>query len=356
MIEVGRKPIQKVYKDIINFLSKGEFEKNRKKFGYDDIFHLFLLAKLSNGKTYKLQKNEVVDLKEATTENSDGQLMKVNLKNKKLTFNMIFEGTQKILGAKTFLYDSINNNCQCWITSCLKGVGLLTPELNKFINQDAKGLISHDPTFEKLAKVATNLGAAWNRILEGEGIMQGGNLTRYNFDRMFDYITDKGFELTEYGHQQLSHDFYGVIRYIEGLLEYKLITKDEYDIVMKHLLFSNYFPANKMSGFGLKGGRVIAAEVVRFNAFDNATLRIWYTRLFVGQPNRNIPSWISDHENYILAFTQQDEDIYDSFLTVAMRRGIITINQYQHELGRVDILRNQLTGLNRGNGKKTKNS
>jgi hypothetical protein len=62
-------------------------------------------------------------------------------------------------------YDAVKNNCQRFISEHLKANGLMTPEADKFINQDVRQLLS-DPAYG-FSKVITDLGNVLGHMAGG---------------------------------------------------------------------------------------------------------------------------------------------------------------------------------------------
>lgn len=86
--------------------------------------------------------------------------MVVDLKGKKITFGDFINNAVSSVGNSIYLYDHENNNCQKFVSDLLRANGLMTPELNKFINQDVKAILSTSPEFTfTIARFATETKA-----------------------------------------------------------------------------------------------------------------------------------------------------------------------------------------------------
>lgn len=60
-LHVGRKPIISPVEKALNVLSFGGFSAAKKRLGYDNVFHEFVLAGLSDGSFHKIERNHVVE-------------------------------------------------------------------------------------------------------------------------------------------------------------------------------------------------------------------------------------------------------------------------------------------------------
>lgn len=171
---VVRTPIESYINNTLNVVSFGSWENAVKSTGYDKLFHLSLFI---NDK-YVFHKIEVTTLAvenpiKANSETMDASagLSKISSTGVPLSIGVLVENTKKRMGDEKFTqYDPVNNNCQDFLLAVLDSNGLSTPELVKFIKQDAVKIFEKTPKLTSLvARVATNLGSRLNRFIEGEG-------------------------------------------------------------------------------------------------------------------------------------------------------------------------------------------
>lgn len=141
-LTVFRVPLQ-TYVDVgLAGVSAGEWDVAMKKYGYDQIFHLYMIAKLKSGNSYIIEKNEIINVTIARPDQMSitdpNYRMEVPFDPSKriLTIRRILSNCLIIEGKDLFYtYDFKTNNCQVFVRDCLKGSGLLTPDLEKFIIQ-----------------------------------------------------------------------------------------------------------------------------------------------------------------------------------------------------------------------------
>lgn len=134
---------------------------------YDEMFHLSLVI---NNK-YLVEKNQVLNFT-IYKRRPQTQSMEVVLPaGFNLTINEMLEKTRKAMGDKAFSsYEVVKNNCQRFVSSVLTANGLMTPELDKFINQDVLSVINELPGAYPIINIITDLAARFNRLIEGEGM------------------------------------------------------------------------------------------------------------------------------------------------------------------------------------------
>ena len=164
-MEVRRVPIIKVIDRAINLITQGDFDAKKAALGYDNMFHLFAVMWLQNGSVFKIEKNHVVMV--TSGEPSGGDAKSVNM-SKSVTVQQLMDGAVKYRGKELFVYDAVHANCQDFVSSLLRGSGLMTSELNSFINQDAEAVI--DKKWHPVAKAVTDLAGIGDVLMNGEGM------------------------------------------------------------------------------------------------------------------------------------------------------------------------------------------
>ncbi len=70
---------------------------------------------------------------------------------------------------KLFVYDSISQNCQFFVKHFLKGAGVWSDSLNKFVMQDAWKVIEGMSFFKKLGKKLTDTANIVDVAKQGQG-------------------------------------------------------------------------------------------------------------------------------------------------------------------------------------------
>lgn len=159
-ITVYRVPLQ-TYVDIgLSALTAGAWDKAAKDHGYDQIFHLYLIITLQSGAQYIVEKNEIINVALALPEqiNISDTNYKLDVpfdaSKRRITIRSMLNNCLIIQGKNRFYtYNFQTNNCQVFVRDCLKGSGLLTPDLEKFIIQDISA-IAKDVGEDKLALAA----------------------------------------------------------------------------------------------------------------------------------------------------------------------------------------------------------
>jgi hypothetical protein len=134
---------------------------------------------LDNNQWIKLEKNHVLNFERVSGPHSNtkgSQTMPVPMRGKDIDLLSLYGGAFRILGDDGFVnYSVTTNNCQHFVQALLKGSGLLSPELNKFILQDAPSLIKSLGLDSKLADKVTDTAAQGDILLNGNGSAKSQN-------------------------------------------------------------------------------------------------------------------------------------------------------------------------------------
>jgi len=171
-ILVRRDPLQKAVELASNILTLGQFQKAKKESGYDNYYHLYLVATLDNGITLLIEKNEVINIS-IYKDTSNGESMNV-IMNEPIQLNNFLNNAKNGMGVKRFFYyDPITDNCQVFLNSLMSYNGLLNinPNLENFIMQDFRTLIKNlSSTSRKIMSGTTNLARRFNILINGKGL------------------------------------------------------------------------------------------------------------------------------------------------------------------------------------------
>jgi hypothetical protein len=162
-IIVGRTKVLKVVQVLLNAITFGNFNKEKQKYGYDDIFHLYAVLVLDNGVKLITERNQRIVLSEDRN-NRDSVPDKISIKTN-IKLNQLFQNAINADGAKIWRYDSLSNNCQNFITSLLRNSGYLTGDANIFINQKVDNLLN--PTAQNIAQKTTDIASIFENIVKG---------------------------------------------------------------------------------------------------------------------------------------------------------------------------------------------
>lgn len=133
--QVGNEQIQSltVWREVLPY---SKFVKTiRPDIPYDKLFHL----SLNINSKYNLDKDGIaISFKRGGPR---GEQMSVSVPSN-MTIQELFDKTKKRMGENNFYdYTAIFLNCQHYIDNILSAIGVNTPELKKFVNQDAEKII-----------------------------------------------------------------------------------------------------------------------------------------------------------------------------------------------------------------------
>lgn len=172
-IEVKRSPIASIIQKGLNLISFGKF--NQAKQNQGGVFHLYMVVFFADTRTspVRIDKNEIVQINNGDL--SGKEMMTVNIPSDRIiTLNSMFSNAEKVERYHLWDYSASEFNCQRFIDKMLECSGLLSPELHKFIMQDANELIKSLPKgTNKIFNGITNT-ASWLRTkILGQGINKG---------------------------------------------------------------------------------------------------------------------------------------------------------------------------------------
>jgi transcriptional antiterminator Rof (Rho-off) len=166
-IRVARRPISKLIEKAFNIISLGQWEKLRKKYYYDDLFHLSLQLTLQDGKVLAFEKNDTVSLsidKRCSLTKVD--CIELEYPQLSLTVNdLVKDPLQSMTKKEYFVYDPFQANCQIFVSKILNHFNLLNEKSIDFIYQDISEIIRELDFFTKwTAKAVTDTGAFVKKV------------------------------------------------------------------------------------------------------------------------------------------------------------------------------------------------
>lgn len=173
-IKVCREPVNSFIKEILNTISYGEFQRNIKRYNYDDLFHLYLVITIFNkGKVMDIlmEKNHVVEVKLNKKVVGDCMLANYNEYSNPLTLNKLLVQGEKFQGESYWIWN-VDNNCQVFVISTLKGSNLLTNNLQNFVLQCASCVVNGK--LKNIANTVVDLASRADILLYGSSLQVGG--------------------------------------------------------------------------------------------------------------------------------------------------------------------------------------
>lgn len=183
---VGRKPIQSLIQAAINTVALRKQE--------DKLMHLYLLPTITNGSQIlkeRMERNHVLQIFPAKASDQTGKDTEVRTFTipTDMTVQQAFDKFIKLATARNpadgpWRYRAVpsgsqpSNNCQNMCIDFLKAVGALTPELQKFILQNAEGLVGS--FWSRIGQAATDVAGRAQQLVGGEQEEKGGEGTIYS--------------------------------------------------------------------------------------------------------------------------------------------------------------------------------
>lgn len=167
-ITLHRKPLSSTYTTLMSWATGGETDKRLKEQPKDTLYHISMWVKLSNGKTLKVEKNEVIAINPNPKPHKDEQTQEVPPPPAGLTFGDMLEKARKEAGdTKFFGYSAKDNNCGNFIEYILRANGMESEQTKDYIGQDTKTILAGFPTLRKVMNTITDIAGRANVLLEG---------------------------------------------------------------------------------------------------------------------------------------------------------------------------------------------
>tara|TARA_R110001592_G_scaffold130227_2_gene343377 strand:+ start:1524 stop:2174 length:651 start_codon:yes stop_codon:yes gene_type:complete len=171
-IRAGRRPINNMVEKAFNIISLGKWEKLRKKYYYDKLFHLFLVLTLNDGTKLSFEKNDIVNMEENDSRCSlkNVDCIELEYDQNSISVNDLVKKPLNRIGKNDyFIYDPFKLNCQIFIKSVLETFGLYDNNTKNFVYQDIKDIVKELPFYVKWTSKAITDTTAFGKKISGAG-------------------------------------------------------------------------------------------------------------------------------------------------------------------------------------------
>ena len=175
---VGREPVNELVQRVLDVITKGRLTEAKRRLQYEQLFHTWLEVQLSGGGIYRLEKNEVVEVKLLSPAALDkDERMRVPVVWQLTAADMLehAELLQGVDGGRGDFwgYDHARNNCQLFVSDVLAANPALkkSDELTAFYRQNAEAIDQElGEVASRLGRNATKLAARIHRVRFGAGL------------------------------------------------------------------------------------------------------------------------------------------------------------------------------------------
>jgi len=169
-MEVRRDPIIKVIDTALNLVSLGKWDKLKKEYNFDKLYHLYMIFTINmNGqrKDILVEKNQSINISDSIPPKTEQTKSLMIGTNKGLTLNSLLENTLNKVGKdQFFIYDPFGGrNCQNFIKDILTSNGIYNDRINKFVFQDIADLAKQIGNTTVIAKGITDFASFGERLL-----------------------------------------------------------------------------------------------------------------------------------------------------------------------------------------------
>ena len=173
---VIREPIKQAINMLVNAITDNKVSEFKKQLSIDDLFHLYMIATLDDGRLIRIEKNSEIDVKQISSipNAKNDNMLNINIPNS-LTVNDLLANTKNKIGDRLFWdYNSMTNNCQDFLYFLLytNGFESSNPSMKSFIKQDLTRLSkSLSSTSKNIMGKITSLGKQVQILVGGAGFI-----------------------------------------------------------------------------------------------------------------------------------------------------------------------------------------
>lgn len=168
-MQVGRQPVNSLVTGALNTVSLGAFKRKQKDLNYDQIYHNFILVTLSDGRTFRLEKNQTVSERPARDSDFAHQLFDIPM-TKSLTMKQVMENAARDNESQLYKFRAGSNNCQQFTADIVTRNGLLPADAKALERQNSKALVETLPGGDAIPNGITDAAAVAQRLIHGDGI------------------------------------------------------------------------------------------------------------------------------------------------------------------------------------------
>jgi hypothetical protein len=168
-IDVVRKPVQGFVDKALKVITLGKWDDLKKKYGYEQFFHLAIECELEGGGRVKIEKNDRIDVSTSWSVNGKEEQLNIPLDGMRVSVNDLLNRTRQRVGDdQFFLYDAFGDrNCQSFIRDLLQTIDIYNETAKAFLYQPIDKLAMEIPDFsKKISKGLTDLGGDVSLILD----------------------------------------------------------------------------------------------------------------------------------------------------------------------------------------------
>ena len=169
-VQVCRKPIHRGIRRAVDLLTLNKSKEINKEMDYVDMYHLFLYVYLMDGKVFKIHKNAVVDVEYNGKVPVGSTCISKSGPPTHTVAQMIMKSEK--VNKQLYKYNAQRYNCQNFVATLLKAIGLYDSRVSNFIMQDYSDLFT--PVTSAIAQGITNAKALFDRLI-GKGLTTTGN-------------------------------------------------------------------------------------------------------------------------------------------------------------------------------------
>ena len=169
-VEVCRVPVYGIFVSLLNALSLGKLKKQMLAFNYDEMFHLYVVLHLANGKSYRVEKNQRMKVSSSKLKDAETVCKEMLYGRKKL--GGFLASPERDGGSNLYRYDAFKENCQDYVLRLLNSNNIYL--FDNFVKQDVADLAPN--IIQRLTRGITDIAGFADYVFRGGGDIDFGSL------------------------------------------------------------------------------------------------------------------------------------------------------------------------------------
>jgi len=168
-----RTPLNLIIKFVLLYMSDSKLDDKRKELNANDVYHTGFIFTLDNGKTYRVEKNAVVEITTYKPQANE-ELLQIGLA-RHIPMEHWIKNAESKHGANLFQYTPGMNNCSKFCEQMLGSNPISSTSLQSaltFVHQESEQLFATlSQAGQAFGNVATNLAGRVDHAVKGSGII-----------------------------------------------------------------------------------------------------------------------------------------------------------------------------------------
>ena len=169
-VEVCRVPIIGVFRKLLNLFSLGKLNREMQKLNYSQLFHLYGIIHLENGKVFSIEKNQRIDVYKERKKGKKAECLSTSFSG--ATLEEFITAPEKVNMKDLYRYQGLSTNCQDYQKRLLNANGI--NKFDTFIMQKVDTLVPG--VIKTISNRITDFAGILDFVYKGGGVEVESNL------------------------------------------------------------------------------------------------------------------------------------------------------------------------------------